>query len=93
MGKTALRKTIIGLVRASSGSIRMNGQDLTSLQAAQIARLGIGYVPRGRRLWRSLSVDEHPRLSAGGRRGGWSAERVYDTFPRLGYEPGRYLTD
>ena len=83
MGKTTLCKTIMGLVRASSGSIRMNGQDLTSLQAAQIARLGIGYVPQGRRLWRSLSVDEHLRLSAGGRRGGWSVERVYDTFPRL----------
>ena len=66
MGKTTLCKTIMGLVRASSGSIRMNGQDLTSLQAAQIARLGIGYVPQGRRLWRSLSVDEHLRLSAGG---------------------------
>ena len=83
MGKTTLCKTIMGLVRASSGSIRMNGQDLTSLQPAQIARLGIGYVPQGRRLWRSLSVDEHLRLSAGGRRGGWSVERIYDTFPRL----------
>jgi uncharacterized protein (UPF0261 family)/ABC-type branched-subunit amino acid transport system ATPase component len=83
MGKTTLCKTIMGLVRASSGSIRMQGQDLTSLQPAQIARLGIGYVPQGRRLWRSLSVDEHLRLSAGGRRGAWSVERIYDTFPRL----------
>jgi uncharacterized protein (UPF0261 family)/ABC-type branched-subunit amino acid transport system ATPase component len=83
MGKTTLCKTIMGLVRASSGSIRMNGQNLTSLQPAQIARLGIGYVPQGRRLWRSLSVDEHLRLSAGGRRGAWSVERIYDTFPRL----------
>jgi uncharacterized protein (UPF0261 family)/ABC-type branched-subunit amino acid transport system ATPase component len=83
MGKTTLCKTIMGLVRASSGSIRMNDQDLTSLQPAQIARLGIGYVPQGRRLWRSLSVDEHLRLSAGGRRGAWSVERIYHTFPRL----------
>src|SRR3984957_2112989 len=75
MGKTTLCKTIMGLVRASSGSIRMSGQDLTGLQPAQIARLGIGYVPQGRRLWRSLSVDEHLRLSAGGHRGGWSVER------------------
>ena len=83
MGKTTLCKTIMGLVRASSGSIRMSGQDLTGLQPAQIARLGIGYVPQGRRLWRSLTVDEHLRLSAGGHRGRWSVERIYDTFPRL----------
>ena len=47
MGKTTLCKTIMGLVRASSGTIRMNGRDLTTLQPAQIARLGIGYVPQG----------------------------------------------
>src|SRR5271156_287952 len=61
----------------------MDGEERTSLQPAQIARLGIGYVPQGRRLWRSLSVDEHLRLSAGGHRGRWSVERIYDTFPRL----------
>jgi uncharacterized protein (UPF0261 family)/ABC-type branched-subunit amino acid transport system ATPase component len=83
MGKTTLCKTIMGLVRASSGSIRMNGLDLSSLQPAQIARLGVGYVPQGRRLWRSLTVDEHLRISVGKRRGPWSAERIYDTFPRL----------
>src|SRR5207253_1437050 len=83
MGKTTLCKTIMGLVRASSGSIRMNGQDLLSLQPAQIARLGVGYVPQGRRLWRSLTVDEHLRVSIGARRGAWSVERIYDTFPRL----------
>jgi uncharacterized protein (UPF0261 family)/ABC-type branched-subunit amino acid transport system ATPase component len=83
MGKTTLCKTIMGLVRASSGSIRMNGQDLLSLQPAQIARLGVGYVPQGRRLWRSLTVDEHLRISVGTRRGAWSVERIYDTFPRL----------
>jgi uncharacterized protein (UPF0261 family)/ABC-type multidrug transport system ATPase subunit len=40
-------------------------------------------VPQGRRLWRSLSVDEHLRLAAGMRRGAWSIERIYETFPRL----------
>src|SRR3977135_2536707 len=69
MGKTTLCKTIMGLVRASSGSIRMHGQDLLSLQPAQIARLGVGYVPQGRRLWRSLTVDEHLRMTASMRRG------------------------
>ena len=83
MGKTTLCKTIMGLVHASSGSVRMANQDLLGLQPAQIARLGVGYVPQGRRLWRSLTVDEHLRLSTGRRRGAWSVERIYDTFPRL----------
>jgi len=83
MGKTTLCKTIMGLLRASSGSIRVRGQDITSMSPAGIARLGVGYVPQGRRLWRSLSVDEHLRLAAGIRRGPWSVERIYETFPRL----------
>ena len=84
MGKTTLCKTIMGLLRASGGSIRVRGQDITSMSPAGIARLGVGYVPQGRRLWRSLSVDEHLRLAAGIRRGPWSVERIYETFPRLG---------
>jgi len=83
MGKTTLCKTIMGLVRASGGSVRIGGEDILSLQPAQIARLGVGYVPQGRRLWRSLSVDEHLRMIAGLRRGAWTVERIYDTFPRL----------
>src|SRR5262245_15496462 len=83
MGKTTLCRNIMGLVRASSGSIRYANEELTRLSAAQIARLGIGYVPQGRRLWRSLTVDEHLRMLAGSRRGAWSIERIYDTFPRL----------
>jgi uncharacterized protein (UPF0261 family)/ABC-type branched-subunit amino acid transport system ATPase component len=83
MGKTTLCKTIMGLVRATGGSVRMSGEDLLSLQPAQIARLGVGYVPQGRRLWRSLTVEEHLRMIAGTRRGAWTIERIYDTFPRL----------
>jgi uncharacterized protein (UPF0261 family)/ABC-type branched-subunit amino acid transport system ATPase component len=83
MGKTTLCKTIMGLVRATGGSVRMGGEDLLSLQPAQIARFGVGYVPQGRRLWRSLTVDEHLRMTAGMRRGAWTVERIYDTFPRL----------
>jgi uncharacterized protein (UPF0261 family)/ABC-type branched-subunit amino acid transport system ATPase component len=83
MGKTTLCKTIMGLVRATGGSVRMGGEDLLSLQPAQVARLGVGYVPQGRRLWRSLTVDEHLRMIAGQRHGAWTIERVYETFPRL----------
>src|ERR1700722_7548639 len=83
MGKTTLCKAIMGLVRASSGSVRMRGQELLGLPPASIARHHVGYVPQGRRLWRSLTVDEHLRMTQGRQRGAWTAERVYDTFPRL----------
>jgi uncharacterized protein (UPF0261 family)/ABC-type branched-subunit amino acid transport system ATPase component len=83
MGKTTLCKTIMGLVRATAGSVLLRGEDLLSLQPAQIARLGVSYVPQGRRLWRSLTVDEHLRMIAGMRRGTWTVERIYETFPRL----------
>src|SRR5262245_51879149 len=83
MGKTTLCNTIMGLVRPSSGSIRFAGEELVGRAPADIARLGIGYVPQGRRLWRSLTVDEHLRIVAGERRGAWTIERIYDTFPRL----------
>ncbi len=82
MGKTTLCNAIMGLVPASRGSIRFHGEELTKLPPHRIATHGIGYTPQGRRLWPSLTVDEHMRLSD---RGGstWTVERIYDTFPRL----------
>src|SRR6202034_2775679 len=49
---------------------------------------GVGYVPQGRRLWRSLTVDEHLKMTAGLRRGAWTIERIYQTFPRLAERRG-----
>src|SRR6201999_4351431 len=83
MGKTTLCKTIMGLVRASGGSVRIAGEDITNFPPARIARLGVGYVPQGRRLWRSLTVAEDLRLAAGMQPGPVHVERVSDTFPRL----------
>jgi uncharacterized protein (UPF0261 family)/ABC-type branched-subunit amino acid transport system ATPase component len=84
MGKTTLCNTIVGLKKARSGSITVQGREIASLEPHQIARLGVGYVPQGRRVWRSLSVDEHLRLAArGGRDALWTVERIYQTFPRL----------
>ena len=82
MGKTTLCKAIVGLTPAASGSIRFMGEELIGRTPAEIARLGLGYVPQGRRLWPSVTVDEHLRL-AGGNRGQWTISRIYDTFPRL----------
>lgn len=82
MGKTTLCKAIMGLVPVSSGNIGLNGHEIVGQTPTEIARLGIGYVPQGRRLWPSLTVDEHFRLVA--RKGGaWSPERIYSVFPRL----------
>jgi uncharacterized protein (UPF0261 family)/ABC-type branched-subunit amino acid transport system ATPase component len=82
MGKTTMCKAIMGLVPVASGSIRFMGEELVGRKPAEIARLGIGYVPQGRRLWRSLTVDEHLRLMSRGK-GAWTPERIYEVFPRL----------
>ena len=82
MGKTTLCKTVMGLEPAASGTIAFRGQSLNGRTPTDIARMGIGYVPQGRRLWQSLSVDEHLKLVE--KRGGaWTSERIYATFPRL----------
>ena len=82
MGKTTLCNAIVGLMPVRSGAIRFEGRDLIGLEPHTIARAGVGYVPQGRRLWPSLSVDETLRLSARAR-GDWTVERVYSIFPRL----------
>ena len=82
MGKTTLCKTIMGLEPAASGSISFDGHSLIGMGPAEIARGGIGYVPQGRRLWPSLTVDEHLKLVSR-KNGPWTVERIYSTFPRL----------
>ena len=83
MGKTTLCNAVMGLLPVRRGSIRFEGGDVTGLAPYQIAARGIAYTPQGRRLWPSLTVDEHLRLAAGRGGGSWTAERVYDVFPRL----------
>ncbi|MGA9324377.1 MAG: ATP-binding cassette domain-containing protein, partial [Xanthobacteraceae bacterium] len=84
MGKSTLCNTIAGLKSARSGSICTLGRETTRLEPHVIHRHGVGYVPQGRRVWPSLSVDEHLRLVAsGGADAAWTVDRVYQTFPRL----------
>lgn len=82
MGKTTLCKAIMGLVPVAGGSIVFDGQSLVGKDPTDISRMGIGYVPQGRRLWPSLSVDEHLKMIAV-KGGSWTVERIYSTFPRL----------
>src|SRR6187431_682182 len=80
MGKTTLCNTIAGLKRARSGSIMLAGEEIAGLEPHVIARRGVGYVPQGRRVWRSLTVDEHLRVAArGGADAVWTVERIYET--------------
>src|SRR4028119_242831 len=84
MGKTTLCATLMGLVRRSAGEVWLAGQRIDGKSPEQIARSGISYVPQGRRLFASLTVDEHLAMLAKGTRGKrWTPEAVYELFPRL----------
>ncbi|OUL98244.1 hypothetical protein A8M77_32620 [Variovorax sp. JS1663] len=84
MGKTTLCNAITGLVPAR-GSIRLAGEQILGLPPHEITRRGIAYVPQGRRVWPSLTVEETLRLVASHRR---ELERIYAMFPRLGERRG-----
>jgi branched-chain amino acid transport system ATP-binding protein len=84
MGKTTLCSAIMGLMPRAEGSIVFQGTELLGRPPHRIGSAGIGYVPQGRRLFQSLSVDEHLRMLAAGTRGKqWTPARVYELFPRL----------
>jgi ABC-type branched-subunit amino acid transport system ATPase component len=82
MGKSTLCNAITGLVPAS-GSVRLDGEEILGLPPHQITDHGIGYVPQGRRIWPSLTVDEHLRLAQRSGKGPWTVSRIYQMFPRL----------
>src|SRR5688572_29384778 len=84
MGKTTLCNAITGLVKAS-GSVVLQGEQILGLAPNQITQRGIAYVPQGRRVWPSLSVDETLRLVAPHKR---DVERIYTMFPRLAERKG-----
>jgi branched-chain amino acid transport system ATP-binding protein len=84
MGKSTLCAAIMGIAPPrAAGSVRFRGQELIGKASYKIAGLGIGFVPQGRRLFPSLTVDEHLQM-IGGRNGGrWTIDTVYELFPRL----------
>jgi len=84
MGKTTLCQAIMGLAPVSSGSIKLYGEDISKLRTNQIAQLGVGYVPQGRRVFPSLTVEEHLRLAFDRKKGSrWTVGSAYQLFPRL----------
>lgn len=89
VGKSTTLKSIMGVVPPKQGSVRFHDQELVGNEPFKIARLGIGYVPEDRRIFRSLTV--HENLLMGMKSGNkatvgesaWTLDRVYDLFPRL----------
>lgn len=81
MGKTTTVKSIMGLLKPSAGSIRINGTEMRGAAPYRIAKAGLGLVPEGRHAFGTLSVREN--LLATATRGKWDLARVYELFPRL----------
>src|SRR5262245_32967073 len=94
-GKSTLVMAIMGLVRPTFGSLRLDGVDLSGRRPHEIARAGVALVPQGRRIWPTLTVEEHIELAARGRGGAgagktgkagrrWPPEVLYELLPVLG---------
>ena len=87
-GKTTTMRALMGLTPPRAGSVTILGEDVTRWAAYRIARLGVGYVPEGRKIFPNLTVLENlivpPR-----RPGPWNLERVFKLFPRLGERQGQ----
>jgi len=88
VGKSTTLKSIMGLLDRTSGSVRFNGRDIQGRPPYEIARLGLGYVPEERRIFKSLTVYENLQIGIKkpmDRNHGdiWDAERIFNSFPRL----------
>jgi len=81
-GKTTTLATITGVVPPRRGRITYRERDVAGWPPEAIARLGVGLVPQGRRIFPNLSVLENLTIARRGQ-GGWTLERVFETFPRL----------
>ena len=95
-GKTTLFRAIMGLLPRTENMVRFKGEAVGAKPANEISNIGIAMVPEGRRLFRSLSVEENLRIAADhGKRGHWDIEKVYKLFPILAekkYAPAQSLS-
>lgn len=81
VGKSTLIQTIMGFTQFLSGTIVWRGREIQTVKPHLRARLGIGWVPQERDIFRSLTVEENLEVVA--RPGAWDVAKVYDLFPRL----------
>ena len=94
-GKTTTMKSIMGLVRARTGSVKVDGVETVGLQPYRIARLGIELCPEERGIFASLDVEENLLLPPKIREGGLSTQQVFELFPNLEerlHSPGTRLS-
>jgi branched-chain amino acid transport system ATP-binding protein len=82
-GKTTTMRSILGLTRSQSGSIKLNGKEIRGWPAYRVAHLGVAYVPEGRRMFGALTTLENLQLAENGRKGDWSIARVLEHLPKL----------
>jgi branched-chain amino acid transport system ATP-binding protein len=89
-GKSTTMKAVMGLLPRRSGSVHLNGRDVSSLKPFEIARLGLGFTPEDRRIFSDLTVLENldvavqpPRPTADGAPAGWTIDAVFELFPNL----------
>ena len=86
MGKTTTVRSIMGLTRATGGSIRFDGEEIRALPTYRVAKLGVGLVPEGRQVFPNLTARENLIATAANRTGAaepWTLERIFALFPRL----------
>lgn len=85
MGKTTLMRSLMGLTPPREGSIQYKGMELIGKAPYEISNLGLGYVPQGRKLFPSLSVEEHLTLHYKKRKvqDEWTPKRVFELFPEI----------
>jgi branched-chain amino acid transport system ATP-binding protein len=81
-GKTTTLRSIMGLTPARSGQVQVFGKETTRLAPFRIARLGVGYVPEGRRVFANLTVEDNLKVPQGDS-GPFNIARIYELFPRL----------
>jgi branched-chain amino acid transport system ATP-binding protein len=91
-GKSTSMSVIVGVLPPRRGRVELFGRDVTGRPSEHIAARGVGYVPQGRRIFRSLTVRENLVVASRRRPGGgtpWTVERVYAMFPRLEERDGQ----
>lgn len=90
MGKTTTVRCLMGLLTPSAGKIMVGETDMIGAPPYRVAQAGVGLVPEGRHVFPSLTVSENLRATARATPGGWTEDKVYDAFPRLGHRKQHY---
>jgi branched-chain amino acid transport system ATP-binding protein len=84
VGKSTLLSAVMGLLRPTAGSVRLQGRELAGRPANLVARAGVALVPQGRRVFADLTVEQNHQVATGRRSAGpWTPERVYELLPQL----------